>query len=238
MSGVVSEVWAIVSEAIRGAVALLLPTTCAGCGEHGDVLCAACRGAIVGDVRVRELSGEGGTLTVWFSLDHAGVAAQLMRAAKESGRPLLVRAFAPALTAALASAAGGGSPIGADRETIAIVTVPARVASVRRRGFRLVDVAVRACGIRPRRWLRLSRRVVDQRGLARTDRAMNLTGAMRGVGRAAGRRVVIVDDVLTSGATVREAARALRDSGARVLGAAVIAATPRRRTGAGRRGSP
>jgi predicted amidophosphoribosyltransferase len=39
--------------------------------------------------------------------------------------------------------------------------------------------------------------------------------------------VVVVDDIVTSGTTVREAARALSEAGWRVSCAAVIAATPR-----------
>jgi predicted amidophosphoribosyltransferase len=43
-----------------------------------------------------------------------------------------------------------------------------------------------------------------------------------------GRPALLVDDVVTSGATLGEAARALQDGGWYVVGAAVVAATPRR----------
>jgi predicted amidophosphoribosyltransferase len=48
------------------------------------------------------------------------------------------------------------------------------------------------------------------------------------VRRVAATRVLLVDDVVTTGATLREAARVLRASGAHVIGAVTVAATPRR----------
>jgi len=71
------------------------------------------------------------------------------------------------------------------------------------------------------------RRVADQAGLTATDRAANLTGALQARLDLHGVRVIIVDDVVTTGATLAEAARALRAAGAEVLAAAVIAATER-----------
>lgn len=75
------------------------------------------------------------------------------------------------------------------------------------------------------------RRVADQAGLPGAERAANLAGALR-VSRPAAvlrRRVVVVDDVITTGASLAEAARALEEAGAQVLAAATVAATPRRR---------
>ncbi|WP_225991356.1 ComF family protein [Actinomadura montaniterrae] len=79
--------------------------------------------------------------------------------------------------------------------------------------------------------LRQCRRVADQAGLGARARRDNLSGALEAVGRAAlaGRRVVLVDDVITTGASLAEAARALRAAGADVVAAATVAATPLRR---------
>ncbi|GLY89076.1 hypothetical protein Airi02_070050 [Actinoallomurus iriomotensis] len=77
------------------------------------------------------------------------------------------------------------------------------------------------------RALRHRRRVADQAGLSAMDRALNLTGAMESRLDLRGRRVIVVDDVITTGATLAEAARALRAAGADVRASAVIAATQR-----------
>jgi predicted amidophosphoribosyltransferase len=72
------------------------------------------------------------------------------------------------------------------------------------------------------------RRVADQAGLSAADRAANLSGALQARFDLRGLRVIVVDDVVTTGATLAEAARALRAAGAEVTAAAVIAATARR----------
>jgi predicted amidophosphoribosyltransferase len=81
--------------------------------------------------------------------------------------------------------------------------------------------------------LAVRRSVRDQAGLDRAARSANLAGSVRlrrsAVGRLRGRAVVLVDDVVTTGATLAEAARVLRASGLDVVGAAVVAATARER---------
>jgi predicted amidophosphoribosyltransferase len=66
-----------------------------------------------------------------------------------------------------------------------------------------------------------------QKLLTVADRETNLRGAFRLRRAVAGRRILIVDDVVTSGATLREAARVLLAGGAEVVGAAVAASTPK-----------
>ncbi|HMB52471.1 MAG TPA: phosphoribosyltransferase family protein, partial [Thermoanaerobaculia bacterium] len=78
--------------------------------------------------------------------------------------------------------------------------------------------------------LRRRRATPPQTALSRDDRRRNVAGAFavarRGAGRVAGRRVLLVDDVATTGATLDAAARALRAAGARRVVALAAARTP------------
>lgn len=63
-------------------------------------------------------------------------------------------------------------------------------------------------------WLRRVKDTPRQVGLSEAEREANVRGAFFASPQVAGHDVVLVDDVLTSGATAREASRALRDAGA------------------------
>ncbi|MFI6501584.1 ComF family protein [Nonomuraea typhae] len=118
--------------------------------------------------------------------------------------------------------------------------MPSARRAVRARGHdpvgRLAVLAVgrlRALGVRAEAVpvLAQARRVADQAGLSATERAANLGSSLRVTGRlrgAPGATVVLVDDIVTTGATLAEAARALRTAGVQVAAAATVAATRRR----------
>ncbi len=203
--------------ALAEVAALLLPAWCAGCDEPGSDLCPACSDEIVAAVaRKRQLPG----LAVSSALSFDGVAARAVRALKEDGRTVLARPLGRALAAAVRDTGAG--------EATLLVPVPASRASMRRRGYAVVELLARHSGHAWAPLLRTARTAADQRGLGSHDRAHNVAGTLRAVRAAAGASVVIVDDVVTTGATLLEARRALEAAGARVHAAAAVADTPRR----------
>ncbi|MCC2033440.1 ComF family protein [Microbacterium allomyrinae] len=219
--------------AIAEALALVLPVRCAGCDEPDVALCERCALALAPDPRRRTLDAPGGPVPVWSGLRFEGVAARVLRAIKQDGRTGLARALAPALAAALDSALGSAFPRTLDgamrREnasTVLVVPMPTSAAAFRRRGFRVPDLIARRAGVRVRPLLRHTRRTGDQRGLDRDGRRRNVAGSL-GATDAAGRRVIVVDDVITTGASLAEAVRALRAGGAVVIAVVTVAATPR-----------
>ena len=137
--------------------------------------------------------------------------------------------LAPLLARALVRAVGRRWP---QEEWDLVVGVPSPLRRVMVRGFEpaglLAAHAARCMGLPHRRFLRLRRAPRTQKGLSAAARQRNLSGAFVADPRVRGLRVLLVDDIRTTGATLREASRALRRAGARVHCATVATTLPRR----------
>lgn len=215
-----------ITEALSGALALLFPVWCVGCDLPDTALCSACRESLAPRTLQRRFDGFSvhSGLSVYSGLAFEGVAARALRAAKEEGRTRLLSALAPALTTAVDDALRG---VGDGGSPVTLVPVPTSGAAMRRRGYRVVEVLAARAALPTRRLLTVGGATADQRTLGRRERAENVSGRMHARG-AQGRRVILLDDVVTTGATLREATRALVAGGAQVVGAATVASTPRR----------
>ncbi|MGH3445649.1 MAG: ComF family protein [Nocardioidaceae bacterium] len=219
---------------------LFLGVRCAGCDDPGRPLCSRCSAALPRGGRVCwPAPAPAGLALPMAAGDYDGVVKSLVNAHKERN----VLALAAPLGGVLATVVADllrTEPGSAAASRVVLVPVPSRRGVVRARGhdplLRIARVAaarLRATGVRARvcRLLRASGAVADQAGLSAADRATNLAGTMqcRAAGRRVeGARVVVVDDVVTTGATAREAQRALEAAGRSVTGIAAIAATRRR----------
>lgn len=224
-----------VRSALRAALALVAPADCAGCGAPDIELCADCRRRLEPRPLVAALPD--GTPLV-SGLDYEGTVRDVILAFKQSGRWRLAKPLGPALAAALRLAAEG-PPVGAaaaaaegepaDAAAVAVLAVPPSRAGRRRRGYDPVDLLVRAAGVRVSKpGFRILRSSAQQKSRGRAERLSGRLGSLGCSGRWAGARVVIVDDVSTTGATLQEAVRAARAAGAIVLGVCCLASTPLR----------
>jgi predicted amidophosphoribosyltransferase len=205
---------------------LVLPAECGGCGRPRTALCAECGDALcrAAPCRVRPDPTPPGLPVVHAAAPYEDAVRAVLLAHKERG----ALGLAGPLGAGLAGAvrAGLGEPRERDDDApVLLVPVPSARGAVRARGHdpvRRIALAaageLRRGGTRARVLcvLRQRREVADQSGLNSRQRQVNLQGALEvtaGGGRllAGGGRVVIVDDLMTTGASLAEAARAIRD---------------------------
>ncbi|WP_327697102.1 ComF family protein [Streptomyces sp. NBC_00459] len=204
---------------------LVLPAECGGCGRPRTVLCPECRAALNGAVpsRVRPVPEPLGLPVVHAAARYEDEVRAVLLAHKERG--------ALALAGPLGTALAGAVRAGLDRAPrggtgVLLVPVPSARRAVRARGHdparRIALVAageLRGSGTPARvlAVLRQRRAVADQAGLNSRQRLDNLAGALSvaaGGGRllAGAGAVVLVDDLMTTGASLAEAARAVRES--------------------------
>lgn len=224
----------IAHEALLDALAIVAPTECSGCGEPDRALCRACRGALGPHpdrvhLRLRDRPDvtRDEVVPVWNALEYEGAVRAVLVAFKDAGRTDAARALSGALMPVIVAALRDTGP-GTSAGGVRLAVIPSSRAAFRRRGYRPVDLLLRHAGLRADRVLRPTRRTADQAGLGAGQRALNRADSLRATPSAAGRSYLIVDDIMTTGSTIREAARALQAAGATVVGAAVVARTRRR----------
>lgn len=204
---------------------LILPLECGGCGAPSTRWCAACdKELTVRDDAPHLITPRLDPGVPVFALGrHAGARRRAIVAVKEQGRTDLVSPLASALRAGVDRLATWGI-IGTP---LTVVPAPTRRAAARRRGgdpvtriatgavTGLPDVSVVAV-LRLRPWVR------DSVGLSGVDRQRNIAGRVRVVKRATG-EVLLVDDIVTTGATAAESVRMLRSAGLHVSAVLAIA---------------
>ena len=210
---------------------LLVGAACPGCGEPDLAICARCLAAVrPGPVAVEEIECDDDVPVVaggWYRTELRRIVVDW----KEHGRFPLTEVLSHHLAVAVAAVAGSAPRVD-------LVPVPTAWRARWRRGDDLVRsladaaaerLAPTGAQVTVRPVLRRTRRTADQAGLTAGLRRGNVAGAFelrRGARPEPHARVVVVDDVVTTGATLAEAARALAAGGWSVAGAATSVATP------------
>ena len=214
------------------ALDLALPAVCSGCGHEGEPLCTACLPALEARLQL-----PGGTpiglpadlpaplLQLEWCASFSGPVRAALHDLKYSGERRLARPLGQAV-ARRWQRVGEGATL--------VVPVPVHAERERRRGYDqaalIAAVAARELGLPCIRVLVRERATIAQFELGREERAANVAGAFRPrrpeqAARAAisGRWILLVDDVVTTGATLAACAAALVAAGASGVSAIAVA---------------
>ena len=222
--------------ASEAASELLWPTRCVACDMPGELLCDECRdrlpwicqrwacpvcGAPFGWLTCTACEGAWESRATICALSFGQISSQLVACLKDRNElrlaPINAAVMASALEEAAAWQASDGRPRYDADTTDALCFVPATKEAVARRGFDHMELVSRELsgylGL-PLADVLMRTRGKDQRELGRSERASNIAGMVSVIEDVSGMNLLLADDVVTSGASMREASRALLARGA------------------------
>jgi len=217
------------SGAMKALLDVLLPPACPGCGVEGKIVCATClnhlqrrRDEPAGAPLGLTVSQPQGLVQLEWCCAYSGPARACLHALKYDGELRLVEVLAQEMAARWARAGIGGD---------VLVPVPVHAARLRQRGFDQAELLARAAGrqlnLPVATALERAAKTAAQHALSRQARAANVGGAfaVKPLSKPdiAGRWVVLVDDVVTTGATFSGCAQALYANGAAAVSALALA---------------
>ena len=190
---------------------LIFPTNCIGCERGPKPICADCKVA----ANLKLIPGF--DFSIYAVANYEGLVERMLKAYKDS--QLVV--YKPHLVALLQ----GQTELLRLAKDVRIFVPPRNRANYRKRGFDpALEIARKGLGTNRKKVesLKLSRSAQDQRSLSKVERDRNVSGAFQAP-QLNGAQVFLFDDVLTTGATMREMHRSVTEAGGVVIGACVLA---------------
>lgn len=204
---------------------LLFPTRCFGCRDLGFAICSDCRKLWNPHIYRNKFPD----LAVFSSVKYSPVAKNIILAAKEGNVNSADLLISDALKNSL-------KYLFESYQISALVPIPSQRTAIRRRGRDFLSEIAhdlgKFYGVAVLNLLEHNRRVSDQSRLGISERHKNLNRALsinqRFSGNYPAQEVVILDDLLTTGATLSEARRCLQQAGFNVQAAATACVAVRR----------
>ncbi len=215
---------------------LLFPTTCLICEVPGVTVCTKCESQISRVLSAREFEG----VKLWAGAYYGHELAQLILLAKEENngqaRNFLVRLLVETFM-------NVGSEM--DRAShVTFIPIPSSAAANRKRGYRHAYLLARGAAsqiakasshrVDVREVLRVNRKIADQSNLNRSERIQNLSGAYSAsvhdnldFAQWSANPIILIDDLVTSGSSISEGLRALRQQGITPFGVLSAGVSPR-----------
>ncbi len=215
---------------------MLFPTTCLICALPGPWLCNPCEEKIS---RV-PTGGEIGGMKLWAGAYYGDELSQLILLAKEQNSAPARNYLAQLIVEAFMSAA----IIPIQGSAVTLIPIPSSSAANRQRGFRHSYLLARRTAslieratsqqVEVKEGLRVNRKIADQSNLNRGERERNLSGAysvdnrhIRRSTQQVPERIFLIDDLVTSGSSIREGLRALQELGITPCGVLAAGVSPR-----------
>ena len=221
---------------LRDVHVFVFPSECAGCGLPDVGVCSDCGDALSAHPRLVDPQSAPATLTipVVSAGEYDVTLARVLHAIKDGGRAGIARVLSARFADTIRAFERGFDVdlIPAKNqvagEPLRLVAPPSSRDNRRVRGFEPLNLIAHHAGVRLWQPLVSSRRRADQSRLGLSARADNMRNSMSTRANVTGASVVLVDDVMTTGATLTEMTRALHDAGAHVRGAVVLGHAVRR----------
>ena len=197
---------------------LIFPSRCLGCRQLGIGICSQCRASWHPHIYRSNVFASGISFPVYSAVAYSPVAQKVLLGAKEAALHDADQLIHQALTHSLAY-------FYSEFGIADLVPIPSRKINTRKRGRDFILEQTYELSQQPsvqvRAILSHARRVKDQTTLNSRSREINLSQSMKCANQVEPSNipVIIIDDLVTSGATLREAGRALSAAGYKVIGA-------------------